>query len=757
MSTREDALAYHAQGRPGKIAVVPTKPVASQRDLSLAYSPGVAEPCLAIAAEPDTVAKYTARSNLVAVITNGTAVLGLGDIGPLAAKPVMEGKGVLFKKFADIDVFDIELAEKDSDKLVEIICALEPTFGGINLEDIKAPECFVIERKLRERLKIPVFHDDQHGTAIICAAALKNAAALQQKRMPELKVVCLGAGAAAVACMDLFMRLGVRRENIWMADSKGIVVEGRGSLNEFKARFARPSNEKALTVADALVDADVFLGLATGNLVTGEMVKRMGPRPIILALANPDPEIPYEVAVAARPDAIVATGRSDYPNQVNNVLGFPYVFRGALDVGARCINEEMKLAAALALAELTQLGVPDRVQQAYGGGLLRFGPDYIIPKPFDQRVLYWVAPAVAKAAMDSGVAREKLDLEQYRESLRRKLSPTSKLMWSVNALAKREPKRIVFCEGAEPKILRAADILRQEGIAKPILLGRPERIEEAAARAGIKLSGMELVYPRLDPRVDEFAAAYHRLRERRGVTREQAIRTLAGRSTYFGLMMLRHGDADAVVSGLTHKYADTIVPTLEVIGVRPGVKRACGMHVAITDRTVKLLADTTLNIEPDAETLAEVAEHAVEAARHLGIDPRVAMLSFSTFGSAPAASSRKMAEATRLVKERLPGLNVDGEIGADIALSEPLRKAYPFSQLQGEANVLVFPNLDASNIAYKLMGAFGDADLIGPVLLGIAKPVAMLSPESSVDDIVHLTTIAVSRAVEGSLLAAAAQ
>ncbi len=753
MSTRDDALAYHAQGRPGKIAVVPTKPVASQRDLSLAYSPGVAEPCLAIAAEPDAVARYTARGNLVAVISNGTAVLGLGDIGPLAAKPVMEGKGVLFKKFADIDVFDLELSERDPDKLVDIICALEPTFGGINLEDIKAPECFVVEQKLRERLRIPVFHDDQHGTAIISAAALKNAVELQQKRMPELRVVCLGAGAAAVACIELWMRLGLRRENIWMFDSRGLVVEGRGGLNEYKARFARPPREAKQSLADALDGADVFLGLATANLVTAEMVQRMAPRPIIFALANPDPEIPYDVARAARPDAIVASGRSDYPNQVNNVLGFPYVFRGALDVGARCINEEMKLAAALALAELARRDVPDRVQQAYGGGLLRFGPEYIIPKPFDARVLYWVAPAVANAAMESGVARITLELRDYRDRLIRMLSPTSKLMFSINALAKREPKRIVFCDGAEPKILRAAAILQEEGICKPILLGRRERIEASAQACGIKLSGMELVYPRDDQRVDAFADAYHRLRERRGVTRPHAIRVLAGRSTYFGMMMVREGHAEAVVAGLSNSYAETVASALEVIGVRPGVKRACGMHIVISDRAVRLLADTTLNIDPDAETLAEITLQAVEAAGHLGIPPRVALLSFSTFGSAPAPSSRKVAEAVRLVKERMPELNVDGELGADIALSEELRGPYAFSSLKGEANVLIFPNLDAGNIAYKLIG--GDGDVIGPVLLGMDKPVAVLSPESSVDDIVHLTTIAVSRAVEGSLRLAA--
>jgi malate dehydrogenase (oxaloacetate-decarboxylating)(NADP+) len=749
MSNREDALAYHENGRPGKIAVVPTKPVASQRDLSLAYSPGVAEPCRVIAENPDAVSRYTARGNLVAVISNGTAVLGLGDIGPLAAKPVMEGKGVLFKKFADIDVFDIELAEKDPDKLVEIICALEPTFGGINLEDIKAPECFEIEQKLRERLKIPVFHDDQHGTAIICAAALKNAVELTHKRMESLKVVCLGAGAAAVACMELWMRLGVLRQNIWMADSRGIVVEGRGSLNEFKARFARPASEKSQTLSDALRGADVFLGLATGNLVTGEMIKVMADKPIIMALANPDPEIPYDEARAARPDAIVATGRSDFPNQVNNVLGFPYIFRGALDVGARCINEEMKLAAALSLAELARQDVPDRVRQAYGGLALRFGPDYIIPKPFDQRVLYWVAPAVAKAAVDSGVARTPVDLAEYRERLIRTLSPTSKVMWSLTAAAKRAPKRIVFCEGQEPKILRAAQIIREEGIGTPIILGRKERVEAGAAEAGIKLDGLTLIDPREDARLDEFADHYHRLRARKGVTRSDALRLLAGRRAYFGMMMLERGHADVAVSGLTHSYPETVVPALEVIGVRKGVRRACGMHVVITDRAVRLLADTTMNIEADAETLAEIALQAADAAEHLGLTPRVAMLSYSSFGTTPSESSRRVAEATRLVKQQRPDLNVDGELSADLALSPDLRAPYPFSSLVGEANVLVFPNLDAGNIAYKLLAVEGRADVIGPLLLGINKPVALLSPESSVDDIVHLATFAATRAIEG--------
>jgi malate dehydrogenase (oxaloacetate-decarboxylating)(NADP+) len=502
-------------------------------------------------------------------------------------------------------------------------------------------------------------------------------------------------------------------------------------------------------LTEALRGADVFLGLATGNLVSAEMVKGMADKPIIMALANPDPEIPYDVARAARPDAIVATGRSDYPNQVNNVLGFPYIFRGALDVGARCINEEMKLAAALALAELTRQDVPDRVRQAYGGLTLRYGPDYIIPKPFDQRVLYWVAPAVAKAAMDSGVARAPVDLDEYRERLIRTLSPTSKVMWSLTAAAKRAPKRIVFCEGQEPKILRAAQIIREEGIGIPIILGRRERVEQGAHEAGIKLAGLTIIDPRQDERLDEFAEHYHRLRARKGVTRAEALRLLAGRRAYFGMMMLERGHADVTVSGLTHRYAETVLPALEVIGVRTGVRRACGLHVVITDRAVRLLADTTMNIDADAETLAEIALQAADAAQHLGLTPRVAMLSYSSFGSTPTQSSRRVAEATRLVKQQRPDLNVDGELAPDLALDPDLRAPYPFSSLVGEANVLVFPNLDAGNIAYKLLAVEGSADVIGPLLLGLRKPVALLSPESSVDDIVHLATFAATRAIEG--------
>jgi malate dehydrogenase (oxaloacetate-decarboxylating)(NADP+) len=753
MSSREDALAYHASGRPGKISVTPTKPLVTQRDLSLAYTPGVAEPCRVIAENPQAVDLYTARRNLVAVISDGTAVLGLGDIGPYAAKPVMEGKGVLFKKFADVDVFDIELAEKDPDKLVEIICALEPTFGGINLEDIKAPECFVIERKLRERLSIPVFHDDQHGTAIICAAALKNAVELQNKKMEELKVVCLGAGAAAVACMELWMRLGVKRELIFMADSKGIVVEGRSKLNEFKERFARPAHESQLTLEEALQGADVFLGLATGNLVTGSMIKRMAPRPIIMALANPDPEIPYEEARAARPDAIVATGRSDYPNQVNNVLGFPYIFRGALDVGARCISEEMKLAAALALADLARQDVPDRVRQAYGGGALSFGPDYIIPKPFDARVLYWVSPAVAQAAMDSGVARENLDIARYRERLLRSVSPTAELMWNVSEQVKKSPKRIVFCDGQDPRVLRAARVVKDEGIGIPVLLGPRDRIVAQAGDLRVNIEGLEIVDVAADPRLAEYAEQLHRLRADKGLSAADAADLVARDANYFGLMMLKLGHADVAVSGASQHFVQTLGPALAVVGAPRGARRALAVHLAIDSKGVRLLADTALNVDPDAETLAEIAVQAADAAQLLGIEPRVGMLGFATsFADSrdrKVGRSSKVLEATRLVRERRPNLQIEGELQADVALSEERQRAYPQSSLKGPANVLVFPNLDASHIGCKLIQALGAASgsthVIGPWVLGTDKPVAILTPESGVEDIVHLTALAALR------------
>ncbi|MEM9074488.1 MAG: NADP-dependent malic enzyme, partial [Myxococcota bacterium] len=634
MVRKEDALEYHRRGRPGKIEVVPTKPVNTQRDLSLAYSPGVAEPSRAIAADPSEVDTLTIRRNLVAVISNGTAVLGLGDIGPLAAKPVMEGKAVLFKKYADIDVFDIEVDAKDPDRFVEVVAALEPTFGGINLEDIAAPACFEIERRLEERMKIPVFHDDQHGTAIISAAALLNACELIGKDIAELKVACIGAGAAAIGCMRLWRLLGVPRENMTLLGRRGIVHENDEGLDPVRAEFARPASDTRETIADALVDADVMLGLAAGNIVSAEMIAKMAPSPIIFALANPDPEIPYDVARKARPDAIVGTGRSDFPNQVNNVLGFPYIFRGALDVGATHINDAMKLAAVHALARLAKEGVTDDVLAAYGGHTIKFGKDYVIPKPMDARSLSWVAPAVAEAAIESGVATRSLDIEAYRQELQRRLDPTRRVMWHVTSAARRDPRRIVFPEGEEDTILRAADIIENERIAVPVLIGRPAYIRERAQTLGVSLAGVEVIDRSALPKLDEYAEAFWRLRQRKGITQPRARLQIERSRTYYAMMMLKQGDVDGVVSGLTSPYPDTIRPALQVIGVADGVRRACGCYMVVAPDGVKFFADTTINIDPDAETLAETAALVADMVQEMGIQPRVAMLSFSNFGDA---------------------------------------------------------------------------------------------------------------------------
>jgi len=746
MQDRDDALHYHSKGRPGKIEVMWTKPVASQLDLSLAYSPGVAEPCREIFRDPDLVDVYTARRNLVAVVTNGTAVLGLGDIGPRAAKPVMEGKAVLFKRFADIDVFDLELDAKDPDLFIQVVRTLEPTFGGINLEDIKAPECFVIERALREKMNIPVFHDDQHGTAIISAAALRNACLLQEKSVEEVRVTCIGAGAAATSCMRMWTRLGVPHANITMVDNIGVLHVGRPDIDEFRAEFARPESDLRRTMSEAIVDADVLIGLSAGGIVSAEMVKTMAPKPIIFALANPDPEIDYATAQRARPDAIVATGRSDFPNQVNNVLGFPYIFRGALDVRASEISEEMKVAAAEAIAILARQDVPDDVLRAYNKKNLAFGRDYIIPKPFDSRVLFWVAPAVAQAAMTSGVARESIDIEAYRDSLYRKLSPARRVLWHITSAAKSQPKRIVFPEGDHDNIIRAARRVHDAGIAFPVLLGTPETIMARAATAGVSLEGIVLVNPRTSPEIDAYAEAYFRMRSRKGVTESSAHRELRQSRTTFAMMMLHSGDADGVVAGARQDYPATIRPALRIIGVRHDVKNACGMYMVVTKQNVHFLADTTINIEPDAEALAEIALLAAERVKELGIEPRVAMLSFSNFGDAPHPASKKVAEATRLVKARRPELMVDGEMQANVALDPEDRKLYPFSTLKGAANVLVFPNLDAGNAAYKLLSVAGGADIIGPMLLGMRKPVSVLQQNASVDAIVHMTAITVSQA-----------
>jgi malate dehydrogenase (oxaloacetate-decarboxylating)(NADP+) len=752
MSRREEALRYHADGRPGKIEVTWTKPVASQLDLSLAYTPGVAEPCREIALDPDRVDLYTARRNLVAVVTNGTAVLGLGNIGPYAAKPVMEGKAVLFKRFADIDVFDLELAETDPERFIQIVQALEPTFGGINLEDIRAPDCFVIERALRERMSIPVFHDDQHGTAIITTAALRNAAELVDKPLDSLKVTCVGAGAAATSCMQMWVRLGVKRENVTMTDVAGVLYVDRGDIDEFRAPFARPTADGRRTLADAMVGADVMIGLSAGNIVTPVMLKSMAKKPIIFALANPDPEIPYQVAVDSRPDAVIATGRSDYPNQVNNVLGFPYMFRGALDVRARTISEEMKLAAAEAIAALAREDVPDDVLRAYGRQRMRFGKDYIIPKPFDSRVLYWVAPAVARAAMDSGVARETIDLEEYRERLYRTISPARRVLFRITESAKAEPRRIVYPESENDNILRAAHRVLEEGLALPILLGVPHRIREHAEKLGVSLEGALIVDPREADELDGYVDAYWQKRQRRGMTRHHAFKELRRSRTAYGLMMLDAGHADGLVAGVRQDYPATIRPALQIIGVRPGVTRAAGMYMVVSKTGVRFLADTTINIEPDEDTLAEIAILAADAVQDLGIEPRIAMLSFSNFGDAPHPASRKVANATAKVKKLRPDLMIDGEMQANVALDEEARAPYPFCTLKGAANVLIFPNLDAGNAAYKLLSATGGNEVIGPIVLGMRKQVNVLQQGATVDAIVHMTAITVARAIRREAL-----
>jgi len=748
MIRKEDALAYHRDGRPGKLEVVPTKPVGSQRDLSLAYSPGVAEPCREIAKDRDKVDVYTTRRNLVGVITNGTAVLGLGDIGPYAAKPVMEGKAVLFKKYADIDVFDLEVDEKDPARFIEIVAALEPTFGGINLEDVKGPECFTIERELKKRMRIPVMHDDQHGTAIITSAALLNAAEIQGKAIPDLKVACLGAGAAALGCLWIWVKLGVRHENIVMVDVEGVVKRDRVGLDEWRMEFAVSPDDPRATISDALRGADVMLGLSAANLVTPEMLSSMAPKPIVFALANPDPEIPYELARATRPDAIVGTGRSDHPNQVNNVLGFPYIFRGALDVRATEINDEMKLSAARALAELAREGVPDDVLAAYGGVALKFGPDYIIPKPVDGRVLRWVAGAVAEAAMRTGAAREPIDILKYKEDLDKRLSPARRVMYTITSVAKKNPRRIVFPEGEAEGILRAADIVAQEGIAVPVLLGRVDAMQKTARELGIDLSGVELLERYELPKTKEYSDLFFELRARHGVTEVYARRQMERSRTHYGMMMVAAGDADGLVSGLTAPYAETIRPALQIIGTRKDVHRAAGAYMVITKTGVKFLADTTINIDPDAETLANTAYLVADAARTLQIEPRIAMLSFSNFGDAPHPNSKKVADAVKIVRKRWPDLMIDGEMQADVALSEIARAPYPFSTLKGEANILVFPNLESGNIAYKLLGTLADAEVIGPMVLGLRRAVNVLQQGATVNTIVHMASLTVARAVK---------
>jgi len=753
--TVEEALGYHERSRPGKIEVVVTKPCATQRDLSMAYTPGVAEPVRAIARHPDDAYRYTAKGNLVAVISDGTAVLGLGDVGALASKPVMEGKGVLFKRFADIDVFDLEIDATDPDEFIRVVKALEPTFGGINLEDIKAPECFYIEERLRSIMSIPVFHDDQHGTAIISGAALLNALELVGKAIDQIKVVISGAGASGIACGEFWISLGVRRENILMVDSKGVIYEGRTEgMNPYKARFARPTSCR--TLAEAMEGADVFLGLSTAGLVTPDMVRSMADRPIIFALANPDPEISYEEAKAARPDAIVATGRSDYPNQVNNVLGFPFIFRGALDVRARAINEPMKIAACRALAALAREDVPDSVLRAYGLDTLHFGPEYLIPKPLDPRVLTWVAPAVAQAAMESGVARLHIDIEEYRESLARRMGKGRELRRSILVKAARDPKRVVFSEGEEPKIIRAAAILRDEGIAHPILVGREETVRSRMEQLGLRQDGIEIVWPTTHPCLGAYVQRLYELRQRRGVTLREA-EELVRQPNYFGVLMVEAGDADAFVAGLTYHYPDVLRPALQVIRPIEGVHRVAGCYVMIVRDQVYFFTDATVNIEPSAEDLAEIAILTADRARSLGIEPRIAMLSFSNFGSTRHPLAEKVRTAVELVRRRRPDLIVDGEMQADTAVvPEILQESYPFSTLapHGGANVLVFPDLEAANVAYKLLARLGGAEAIGPILMGSEHPVHVLQRGDDVEDIVAIAAVAVIDAQEAARRAA---
>jgi malate dehydrogenase (oxaloacetate-decarboxylating)(NADP+) len=739
---RKDALDYHRQGRKGKIEVTPTKPCRTQRDLSLAYTPGVAEPCKEIEKNPELAFEFTARGNLVAVVSNGTAVLGLGNIGALAGKPVMEGKGVLFKRFADIDVFDLEVGSEDPKDVIKFCQLLEPTCGGINLEDIKAPECFYIEETLRSTMSIPVFHDDQHGTAIISGAALLNAMEITGKDISQVHLVVNGAGAAGISCAEHYIRLGVRRENILLCDTKGVVYEGRTeNMNPYKARFAVKTERR--TLADALAGADVFLGLSIGKCVTPEMVRSMADHPVIFAMANPVPEIGYDEAKAARPDAIVATGRSDFPNQVNNVLGFPAIFRGALDVRARAINEEMKVAATHALAALAKEDVPDSVLRAYGLGRLQFGPEYIIPKPFDPRVLIWESAAVAEAAMRSGVAQVQVDLSTYRDELERRLARTYGVMQNLRHRAQAAPKRIVFSEGEHDKVLRASHQIIEERIAYPILLGRPVVITNRLKELGFEEMCPKVVDPAHYPRFEEYVQEFYRLRRRGGVTLSTAREQMLN-PNYFGAMMVHMGDADGFVAGVNQNYPDTIRPALQIIRTRPDMHRVAAVFVILTKKDVYFFADTHVNIDPTAEDLAEIALLAAEVAAEFDVEPRVAMLSFSNFGSTSHPLAEKMRRATELVLERNPELMVDGEMMADTALTpEILEEEYPFSQLKGGANVLVFPDLGAANIAYKMMMRIGGAESLGPILVGLSKSVHVLQRGATVEEIVNMAAIAV--------------
>ncbi len=750
MIRKQDALEYHRMGRPGKIEVRPTKPTRTQHDLSLAYSPGVAEPCREIHRRPRDVFEYTGRGNLVAVVSNGTAVLGLGNIGPLAAKPVMEGKGVLFKRFADIDVFDIELNVTDPEEVVRVVRALEPTFGGINLEDIKAPDCFHIETRLRQEMEIPVFHDDQHGTAIISGAAFLSWLELTGKDPAEVRLVINGAGAAGIACAELAESLGVRHEHVVMCDSRGVIYAGRSAgMNEFKERYALDTSWR--TLDDAMRGADVFMGLSVAGAVTKEMVVAMNDRPLVMAMANPDPEITWEDANEARSDVFMATGRSDYPNQVNNVLGFPFIFRGALDVRARSINMEMKLAAARALAELAREDVPDSVMQAHGKERMQFGPEYLIPSPFDSRVLLWEAPAVARAAIESGVARIGVEHEAYVAQLEARLGLEREVMRKVVGRARQVTRSVVFPEGEEPKILRAAQRLLDERIARPILLGDPDVIRRRCERLDVDPDAMEIrTAGDAAPRAEAYARELFALRKRRGVDLLKA-RELLRNKNYFGAMMVHLGDADAMVAGVTQNYPETIRPALQVVRTRSDVRRVAGVYLMVFENEIKFFADATVNIDPDAEELADIAIQAAEVARRFDVEPRVALLSFSNFGNAPHPRSNKVRDAVRILRRRVPDLIVDGEMQADTAVVEEiLLQDYPFSRLDRAANVLVFPSLEAGNVAYKLLQRLGGAEAIGPLVTGLRRPVHVLQRNSSVEEIVDVVAIAVVESQENA-------
>lgn len=743
---KQDALDYHSSGRPGKIQVVPTKPYASQRDLSLAYSPGVAEPCLKIAENADDVYKYTSKGNLVAVISNGTAVLGLGDIGPLASKPVMEGKGLLFKIFADIDVFDIEIDAKDPEKFIETVKAIAPTFGGINLEDIKAPEAFEIERRLKEELDIPIMHDDQHGTAIISSAALLNALELADKKIEDVKFLISGAGAAAMSCVKLYVALGAKIENVYMFDSKGLIHANRTDLDEMKKTYA--SHKQDMSLLEAFKNMDVFVGLSKGNLVTKEMIAAMAPNPIVFALANPEPEIGYKEAMSVRNDIIMATGRSDHPNQVNNVLGFPFIFRGALDVRATTINEEMKLAAVYALANLAKETIPEEVIEAYGEKHISFGREQIIPKPLDPRLIYYVAPAVAKAAMESGVARRPIeDWEEYETILKKRLGLDNKLVRNLTTKAQSNPKRVVFAEADNLKILKAAQTAAEEGVCFPILLGKRKLIESLMEEYSIEFSEFQIIDPKAEAektRRQNYGQAFFEKRKRKGFTEFEAIQIMRERN-HFGAMMVEVGDADAMISGVTRNYIDVVRPAIQTIGLKKDVNLLAGMYILMTKKGPLFLADTTINLDPTAEEIAEITFNVARTLRKFKVTPRIALLSYSNFGSAKGHDAKKMADAVEILHEKYPTIVVDGEVQANFALNNDLmNEKFDFSSLAGkEVNTLIFPNLSSGNIAYKLLQEVTEGDAIGPILVGLKKSVHVLQMGSSVREIVNMVKVAV--------------